>query len=57
MTYLDPNHADARIALGRWSLRALLIAGVLAFGWFAWTVGGDANGRPDIVQEPVARSF
>lgn len=57
MTYLDPHHAQHRHPLGRWSLRVLLVAGLLGFGWFALTVGGDANGRPEIVQEPMAGTF
>jgi|TARA_A100001391_G_scaffold139005_3_gene97288 hypothetical protein len=53
MPYLEPDqtrHAGA----GSIVLRVAAIVIVLAFGWFALTVGSeDSTGRPEIVPEPT----
>lgn len=54
MTYLDPDHTRPA-SLGYIALRIAAVVAVLAFGWFALTVGSDNfTGRPEIVQEPSA---
>ncbi|WP_196257858.1 hypothetical protein [Pelagibacterium limicola] len=53
MTYLDPSHPRSRNDATRWIVRILATAGILAFGWFALTVGTGPTGSPTIVQEPV----
>ncbi len=53
MTYLDPSHPHARADATRWIVRIVLTLGIVAFGWFALTVGTEPNGNPTIVQEPV----
>lgn len=53
MTYLDPNHARTRSDFGRWIIRALVVAALLAFGWFALTIGLQSDGNTEIVPEPV----
>lgn len=58
MTYLDSEHSRRSSGLGQTLLRILAIVAVLAFGWFAFTIGNtDGTGRADIVQEPMARTF
>lgn len=53
MTYLDPNQTQAgRMEIGKWALRVVAAAVICALGWYAFTVGTDSNGRPDIVSEP-----
>lgn len=55
MTYLDPDRMHHGPNAGRIVLRILIVLAVVAFGWFALTVGNqDGTGRPEIVQEPVA---
>ncbi|GGA45681.1 hypothetical protein [Pelagibacterium lentulum] len=56
MTYLDPNHTRTQSDLGRWIVRALIVAALLAFGWFALTVGLQRDGNTEIVSEPVPQS-
>lgn len=55
MTYLDPSHPHARNDAIRWIVRIAFVVGLIAFGWFALTVGTDPNGAPIIVPEPAAR--
>ena len=57
MTHLDPIHARQREGVGSWMLRLIALLAVVIFGWFALTVGTEADGRPQIVQEPMTRSF
>ncbi|AEQ52108.1 hypothetical protein [Pelagibacterium halotolerans] len=53
MTYLDPDHTRPANA-GYIALRVAAVIAVLAFGWFALTVGSENfTGRPEIVQEPA----
>lgn len=56
MTYLDPSHPHARHAPAVMLLRIAFVMGLLAFGWFALTVGTDTNGAPVIVPEPTIQS-
>jgi hypothetical protein len=53
MTYLDPSHPHSRNATALLVLRIAFVLGLLAFGWFALTVGTQPDGTPTIVQEPV----
>ncbi len=57
MTYLDPDQARDTFNWKQWGLRLLVLAAVLALGWFALTLGTE-NGsvRPEIVQEPGAEA-
>ena len=56
MTYLDPEQSRHSPNPRQIVLRILAALAVMAFGWFAFTVGNeDGTGRPDIVQEPVSR--
>ncbi|WP_157970193.1 hypothetical protein [Pelagibacterium sediminicola] len=55
MTYLDPSHPHTRNDTIRWIVRIAFVVGLIAFGWFALTVGTDPNGAPIIVPEPAAR--
>lgn len=57
MAYLDSQEVRTRSNLSDWILRIFVIALVLAFGWFALTIGADNNGSTQIVQEPITRSF
>ncbi len=57
MTYLDPTHSTTRSQPGKWVLRVIGTVAILAFGWFAFTVGTQPNGSPTVVQEPQTRSF
>jgi len=57
MTYLDPNHARTRTDWAKWFFRALAAAVIAGFGWIVLTIGSDENGAPEIVSEPVTRSF
>lgn len=57
MTYLDSRHTRQQADPARWLLRVLIMLAIAAFGWFALTVGMDGNGRTEIVQEPITRSF
>ncbi|WP_421951376.1 hypothetical protein [Pelagibacterium sp.] len=53
MTYLDPDQTR-HAGVGNIALRVAAILAVLAFGWFALTVGSeDSTGRPEIVPEPT----
>lgn len=56
MTYLDPSHPDTRNWPLRLAVRIAFIFGLVAFGWFAFTVGTDRNGAPIIVPEPPLQS-
>lgn len=56
MTYLDPSHPDTRNWPLRLAVRVAFIFGLVAFGWFAFTVGTDRNGAPIIVPEPPLQS-
>ena len=54
MTYLDPDHTRPA-GIGYIVLRIAAVVAVLAFGWFALTVGSENfTGRLQIVQEPAA---
>lgn len=56
MTYLDPEQSRLPNR-GPLLLKVLAVLAVIAFGWFAFTVGDqDGTGRPEIVAEPVAGS-
>lgn len=56
MTYLDPEQSRHGPTPRQIVLRILAALALVAFGWFAFTVGdNDGTGRPEIVQEPVAR--
>ena len=57
MTYLDPNHARSRTEWGKWIVRAIAVAVVAGFGWMVLTIGSDDNGVPQVLPEPVTRSF
>jgi len=57
MTYLDPNHARTRTDWAKWAFRAVAAAVIAGLGWMALTIGSDENGAPEIVPEPVTRSF
>ncbi|WMT85952.1 hypothetical protein NO932_13595 [Pelagibacterium sp. 26DY04] len=58
MTYLDPDQSRHGPSARQIVLRILAALAVLAFGWFAFTLGNDdGTGRADIVQEPVARTL
>jgi hypothetical protein len=53
MTYLDPDQAHHGNVVSI-VLRVVAVIAVLAFGWFALTVGSENfTGRPEIVQEPA----
>ena len=53
MTYLEPEQTR-HTGAGSIVLRVAAIVAVLAFGWFALTVGSeDSTGRPEIVPEPT----
>lgn len=53
MTYLDPSHPHVRNEPTRWIVRIIATIAIIAFGWFAFTVGTEPGGNPTIVQEPV----
>lgn len=54
MTYLDPDRTRHILTAGQIVMRILVALAVVAFGWFAFTVGSqDGTGRPEIVQEPA----
>ncbi|WP_417582974.1 hypothetical protein [Pelagibacterium sp.] len=56
MTYLDPEQTRHG-GVGHVVLRVLAIIVVIAFGWFALTVGSqDSTGRPEIVPEPMVNT-
>ena len=58
MTYLDPEQSRHGANRGQVVLRILAALAVIAFGWFALTVGNDdGTGRAAIVQEPAVRTF
>lgn len=58
MTYLDPEQSRHGPTPRQIVLRVLAALAIVAFGWFAFTVGNnDGTGRADIVQEPVARTL
>ncbi|MEQ8488822.1 MAG: hypothetical protein RKE52_09045 [Marinovum algicola] len=53
MTYLDQDQTR-HAGVGSLVLRIAAILAILAFGWFALTVGSeDSTGRPEIVPEPM----
>lgn len=53
MTYLDPDQTR-HAGFGHIVLRVVAILTVLAFAWFALTVGSEnSTGRPEIVPEPT----
>lgn len=55
MTYLDPEQSRTVSNRGPLLLKVLAIAAIVAFGWFAFTLGDkDGTGRPNIVAEPTA---
>ena len=56
MTYLDPDQARTTPNWGHWTLKTLAVLAVLAFGWFAFTVGTEDSGRPQIVAEPTVQT-
>lgn len=57
MVYLDTRPTRQRADPVRRVIKLVLILAILAFGWFALTVGTDRHGRTEIVEEPVARSL
>lgn len=58
MTYLDPDRTRHGPTAGQIAIRVLVALAVLAFGWFAFTVGDqDGTGRPEIVQEPAVSTL
>lgn len=57
MTYLDPNHARTHFDWSKWLVRGIAVLAIAGIGYVAATAGIDSNGRPEIVQEPISRSF
>lgn len=55
MTILDTNHSHTRTSPIGPLVRVAFVIGLLAFGWFALTIGTDPGGAPTIVSEPVAQ--
>lgn len=53
MTYLDPSHPNTRHTTAQLVLRIAFVVALIAFGWFAFTVGTDSNDAPVIVSEPT----
>lgn len=56
MVFLDSGHARPRTDPLQWTARLLVGFAILAFGYFALTVGADRNGSPEIVAEPAITS-
>lgn len=53
MTYLDPDHARLiRTSNRRWLVKAIVLAGVIAFGYFAVTLDTTQPGYSWISQVP-----
>ncbi|MCD7060220.1 hypothetical protein [Pelagibacterium xiamenense] len=53
MTYLDPNQTRSeRVDIGKWIVRVLAGLILVFLGWYAFTVGTDRHGSPEIVSNP-----